>query len=474
MPPDPRQDPQLATAGPSPCRRLAAWIWSNQGAGEGRVGWLPRAVARIALIAWEKFGRDRIPLQASALTFTIVLAMVPFLALGTSVLKGLGAGDQMRQAAYALIEQQMGTLDLTPAEGGGARPEPGRSVGPEQPSLGEQQLSMVMHLKKAVDMVFDYVEKTNFAALGVFGVMGLVLAVLFFLSCIETAMNEIWQARVSRSLGRKLMDYLALMILLPLAINIGVGTMATLKSPALMEWLQVKLPGVGPLLLHTVPMLAVVATFTLLYGFLPNTKVQVRSAVVGGLVGGLFWLLVQAFYIKLQFAVARYNAIYGSFATLPLFMLWLYVGWMIFLGGAEVAFACQCWRRYPWRRRPLSPMARLALTFEVVGAMALDYGERTVSTPETVAEALGQPESQIRAIIDDLEAGGVIRAIVQGTRALYVPAGPVEQIQGAEIGALILGDFVDGQGADNPAVRAREAMLLALGREEVGAAREEE
>jgi membrane protein len=449
-------------------QRLSAWIWFNKDSGEGRIRQLLRMVLRIALIVYAEFSRDRIPLRASALTFVVVLSMVPMLALGTSVLKGLGAGGQMRQAAYVLIEQQMGSPAMPAAGDDLSRSAAGETTARDEQrgapgdAASDQQLSLVMHLKKAVDLVFDYVDKTNFAALGALGIMALVLSVLSLLSCVETAMNDIWQASNCRSPGRKLIDYLALMILLPLSINIGIGAMATLQSPALLNWLQTKIPITGHLLLNMLPLLAVVITFTLLYAFLPNTRVHAIPALIGGFFGGLFLLLVQAIYIKLQFAVARYNAIYGSFATLPLFLLWLYIGWMVFLGGAEVSFACQSWRRYQWQRKPLSPLARLALAFEILKKMDTDYRARVVSTRENVALSLGQAEVHVGSVIDDLAGGGLIRGINGGLKEGYVPAAPLGQIKAFEIGDLILGGFSGEQAPDNPAVRAREAMHRSL------------
>jgi membrane protein len=230
------------------------------------------------------------------------------LALGTAVLKGLGAGDQMREAAYKFIDQ----FELSVAKESGGQINsaagPVLALKPDTDmatAAKPAQKGLTVHLRKAVDQIFDYVDRTNFATLGAFGILGLVIAAIFVLSSIEQAMNAIWQTESSRPIGRKIMDYLALMILLPVSINTVMATMATLQSQALLVRLQGMLPGtwMGPLLLNMVPIALLVATFTILYRFLPNTKVNISSALIGGVCGGIGWLLIQVIYIKLHGAV---------------------------------------------------------------------------------------------------------------------------------------------------------------------------
>ena len=167
-----------------------------------RLAW---AVFRIVAVFCREFQRNNIPLRSSALTFTIVLSLVPTLALGTAVLKGLGAGDQMRQAAYRFIDQIDGSSTPSASAGAGTSAPDANSAAAQ----GKQTNKITGHLHLAVAKIFDYVEHTDFAALGAFGIIGLVIAVLSVLGRIEQAMNVIWQAESSRPMGRKLMDYLA-------------------------------------------------------------------------------------------------------------------------------------------------------------------------------------------------------------------------------------------------------------------------
>ncbi|MBU0484003.1 MAG: YihY/virulence factor BrkB family protein [Proteobacteria bacterium] len=460
---------------PQPTRReqLAKWIWATPTAGEHKFLNFIRAVLRIHLIVYQEFLADRIPLRASALTFTVILSMVPVLALGTAVLKGLGAGGQMRQAAHTFIEQ----LELTTSQREVIllleQPAETADQSAENPELTEptsvesaqdkKELSATLttHLKIAVDMVFDYVDRTNFAALGIFGILALLIAVFSVLYSIEQAMNAIWQTRSGRSHGRKLMDYLALMLLLPITINLGVATMATLKSPALLAWLQSKLPWIGPQHLNLIPILALVATFTILYSFLPNTKVKISAALTGGFFGGIIWILSQALYFKMQIGVARYNAMYGSFATFPLFLIWIYVGWMIFLGGAEISFAVQIWPRYLWKKLTLTPINRLGLAFEIVAHIAADYQENKITTRDNLMRTLKQPDAYIKGVLTDLTRSGILRQVKDQDKG-YVPAAPLENLSSVEIGELILGGNTSQLPNNNPAVDVLKAIRATL------------
>ena len=425
-----------------------AWIWSTSpGPDEQKWQKIIRALLRIHLIVLQEFRRDFITLRASALTYTVVLSMVPTLALGTAVLKGLGAGDQMRQAAYRLIDQL----------------EPSGESQRQQSTHVPTQEGLSAHLHKAVDQIFNYVDRTNFATLGAFGIIGLVMAAIVVLSSIEEAMNAIWGVKSGRPLGRKIMDYLAFMILLPVTINLAMATMATVQNRALLSRLQVILhvTWLGPLMLNMVPIVLIVATFSILYKFLPNTRVGVFSAIVGGLFGGIGWILIQLVYLRLQIGVTRYNAIYGSFATIPLFLVWIYTGWVIFLSGAEMAFAVQVWRHYLWKGLVLNPVTRLALAFDILQATLADFRKRQVSDHASLVRRLGQPDAYITDVLKTLLNRGLLRQ-VDGKEDQFVPAAPADEINPAEIVDVICGTEVPsspGGHLAEEAIKAAESSL---------------
>lgn len=450
------------------------WVWKAPAEGQTKPAVVFHAAIRIIFILIFEFRRDAIPLRASALTYTVMLSMVPMLALGTAVLKGMGAGDQMKEAAYRIIDQfDSGTVQ----EGGKLKPgsvevpesleDPSTAGdGPIEVEVGgvpPESVGLVGQLRMAVDKIFDYVERTNFATLGAFGILGLLFAVISVLGSIEQAMNVIWASESGRPLGRKVMDYLALMILFPMSVNIGLAAEATLKSETLLSRINGLLP-VGwilPLILKMVPVIVLVATFTILYRFIPNTKVRVLPAFVGGLVGGVGWLLVQGLYVYLQIGVARYNAIYGSFAILPLFMIWIYVGWVVFLTGAEMAFSTQNWRRYVPGVDKLAPIVRLALAFDVLDNVFADYSKRHYAERNRIARRLEISEIQVGEILEDLEAANLLKHLDEEA-SKYVPAAPAEKIEAVEVVDAICGRKTPtspgGQVAEQVFDSARKAL----------------
>ncbi len=436
---------------------FSAWVW-REPADEALLAAFFRACSRVTCIVAQEFRGDKIPLRASALTFTVILSLVPLLALGTSVLKGVGGGGQMRQAVHLLISQMEVAAD----------------VDTNIPTLdlgGQEMLAMPLpqwsptslsgHLHRVADTVFDYVDKTKFATMGWVGIFALLFTVYALLVSIEKTFNAIWKTAGNRTLGRKLVDYLALLVLLPLTVNFGVAAMAALKSPRLLAHIQQALPWLGPLALSLLPAVMMVGTFSLLYSFLPNTKVEKGVALIGGVVGGLVWFLLQMVYFKLQIVVVRYNAIYGSFAALPLFLLWVYLSWVVFLLGAEVSFATQIRHRYFWRQQALSPIGRMALAFEILLTAAEDYRCKRLTTLPGLVWSLKHSDKDISELLHLLCGVGIMRFFAEGEGG-YLPAAPLGELSVSEIGELILGEPSDVIPSDNPARQALSALRISL------------
>jgi membrane protein len=256
---------------------------------------------------------------------------------------------------------------------------------------------------------------------------------------------------------------MALMILLPISVNLALATSTTLQSTALYSRIQEILPiFMYGFFLKLLPLLVLILTFSLLYRFIPNTKVEVIPALAGGIFGGFSWYLVQIFYIKLQIGVAKYNAIYGSFATLPLFFLWIYVAWVVFLLGAEVAFAFQFWRQYQWEKVKLSPVVRLAMAFDIMEAALNDFTARRITNKSSLAHHLGRADNSITVIVNELVEGGMLRQVT-GKLEGYVPAAPSAQLKPVEIMDIIFGkdipEILKGCGMANKALKAARQSL---------------
>ncbi|MCG6931777.1 MAG: YihY/virulence factor BrkB family protein [Desulfofustis sp.] len=324
-----------------------------------------RRLFRVLLISLREMKTNLLTVRAGYLTYAILLSMVPMLAMSTAVVKGLGGGDQLREVVYSYIE----SLEKdSPANH--TRPAPPDETGtPAEPETGQAggAEDMIGHLSSAVDQIFDYVDRTNFATLGTFGMVGIIFSVIMVLGQVEKSLNVIWKVEDGRSFLRKVADYLSLMIMMPIALNVALAAGTMLESQSLnvhvnrylpIEWLQ-------PLLLKGVPILVLTVTLYAVYIFFPNTKTSGKATMAGALVAGTGWFITQNFYISLQIGVAKYNAIYGSFATIPLFLAWVWVGCLFVLFGAQIGYAIQIEPRYRLIRRTPQPVLQISAALDI-------------------------------------------------------------------------------------------------------------
>ncbi len=346
---------------------------------------IAHAICRIVFITIHEFRKNELSLRSGALTYTILLSLVPMLALSTAVVKGLGGGDQLKNAVYSYVEtleQNSTPFDKNKTTTGALHSEQNPSQ-PEQPSS-----NLTEHLYSAVDKIFDYVDKTNFATLGTFGVIGMFLSVVLVLGNIETAMNAIWNVESGRSIIRKVADYLALVVLMPISINIGFAASAVLKSEALLSKFSILLPMVWiqAIILKIIPIFFLTLTLYVIYLFFPHTKVKSIPALAGALFAGFFWFEVQNVYISLQVGVSKYNAIYGSFATLPLFLIWMYFGWIFILTGAQIGYAFQNRGSYQLKPNDAKPSYQLSIAFDLMDYVQESFRLESPATLEKFYE----------------------------------------------------------------------------------------
>ncbi len=432
--------------------------------GESRPIAILRSWFRIFFIIIHEFSETAISLRASALTYTIVLSMVPMLAMSTALLKGMGSDNQLRVAAYKFIDQlepeQQQAVKHAERVDGQFQPdldnkEPAEDEfptsedqsRPENPAtqypVTEQKTSesLTTHLRNAVDTIFDYVDQTNFAALGAFGIVGLLLTVVLVLSTIESAMNAIWHTKKGRSIFRKIMDYLALLILLPISINVALAGDAIIESPKIMAHLNTVIPSewAVTMMLKFLPFLFVILSLMVMYLFFPNVKVKTSAAFIGAIFAGFFWFLVQKIYIILQIGVAKYNAIYGSFATVPLFLVWVQLGWTFILLGASLAYAIQNRNMYHLPGSGVSPQRNLQLAFDILNTIYANFGMKKQTTFDDLVKANeADMPGDILEITAKLIKSNLINQIEDNNRS-YVPSAPADKIEAREVVQLILG-----------------------------------
>ncbi len=394
---------------------------------------------RILIITCKEFAGNELNIRASALTYTILLSLVPMLALSTAVVKGLGGDNQLRTAVFSYID----TLDqTTPLATAGLSNLPMVHQDPAPTALAKEkdENSPTEQFREVAEQIFNYVDRTNFAALGTIGVLGVLLSAILVLSNIEMSMNTIWHVQAGRSLLRKVTDYLTLLILLPISINLGFVANTVLKNDNILLNLMSFLPSawVQTALLLLAPLSFIVLTFFVMYIFFPNTKVKTRPALIGASFAGTLWFITQNFYIGLQIGVSKYNAIYGSFATLPLFLVWMFVGWVFILLGAQIAFACQKHGSYQLRKLNSSPMEMLSAAYDILVICIQAYDNKEKLRKKQLPARCPTYSAELLFLCLQKLVDADILLLSKKERIL--PGAPSEKIVYHEIISAILGD----------------------------------
>ena len=416
-----------------------------------------RSFLRIVFITYHEFFEIGISLRASALTYSLILSLIPMLAMSTAVLKGLGGSNQLKTVAYRFINQldpgelhKKGQHLLPDSAEGPAAEKPFSPAASNSGALAELQKSqetayigqsLASHLRRAADLIFAYVDQTNFAALGAFGIVGLLLAVILVMNTIEEAMNAIWHSEQSRPLSRKIMNYLALLVILPISINVAIAGEAILESPDLLARIHTVIPSTWAIkmLLNVLPFFFIIFSLMAMYMFFANVWVKSSAAFTGAFFAGICWFAVQKLYILLQLGVAKYNAIYGTFATVPLFLIWIHLGWTFILLGALLSYAIQNRNQYNLPGTVLSPQRSLQLAFDILTVIYGFFAEKKSASFDDLSEAIPAEQlTDIRLITDTLIGGGYLHQIHKIPPA-YVPAAPADKLEARDVVRLIFG-----------------------------------
>jgi len=370
-------------------------VWEEEPSRLTRPRRLLYSLLRLIYLIGHGFVAHLVRLQALALAFKLLLSIAPFLAVAFSLLKAFGVHNRLRPVLSELLAP----------------------LGPQ----GEE----------ITGRLIEFVNNVHVGALGTIGLMTLLVTVMSLMGDIERAFNQIWGVTRARGLSRRFSDYLSVLLVGPVLVFSALGVTASLQSSALVQRL-VAIEPFGTLivsLLRLLPYLALWGAFTFLYVFIPNTRVKVSSALIGGLVAALLWESAGwGFAVFVASAAKKYYAIYSSFAILLLFLIWLYVGWVIVLFGAEVAFAHQNLRVYGRERKGATTGAAaremIALSAMVLIGQNFYWGRPPWKVDELAGELRVSP-GLIAELVDLLQRN----QLLVGTDGRgYVPARDLEQI----------------------------------------------
>ena len=279
--------------------------------------------------------------QASALTYSTLLAIVPILAVVFAIARGFGYNKYIEMWFRELLASQPQVADVI------------------------------------VSFVNSYLIHTRSGIFLGVGLIFMLYTVLMLVNNVEETFNQIWQVNNSRPIIRSFVNYLAMFFLLPIIIVISTGFSIFMETVAdKMDDIVILEPIVRKLF-SFFPYMLMSLIFVVIYVYLPNTKVRFSCAIIPGILAGIAMHLLQIAYIHSQIWVTGYNAIYGSFAALPLFMLWLQISWTICLFGAQLTYTNQNLNRFGFNLEPIDIHPKVDMTDDERGEAARElYSDR--------------------------------------------------------------------------------------------------
>jgi len=375
-----------------------------------------------------KYNENMLGLRAASLTYATLLSLVPLLAVTFSVLKAFG------------VQQLIGPF-LTQA------------LAP----LGPDRIEITRRL-------IEFVDNTRVDVLGAVGVAGLFYSVIYLVSTVEEALNQIWRAQPSRTWTRRYGEYMGMLLVGPVLIFAAFAVIASAQS----YWLVQRLVDTSvfglrfALLTRFLPFVFLWAAFAFLYKFMPSTHVPLSSSLIGAAVAAILWQLLSIVFTAFIVNSVSYAAIYSGFAILVVFLVWLYAAWLVILIGAQIAYLHQHSSVY----LP-GAAGKQGHLFEEQLALSLlcEIGQRFITgkppaTEKNLSRTLGVPPDQLDSMLEKyIGRGLVLRSAEPAGVSL---ARPPEQIPATEILDVLHGPVDSSNDNSDPVsefLRRREAIV---------------
>ncbi len=356
---------------------------------------------RIIYMVFKGIKRDNIYIKASALTFFSILSLIPMVALGFGIAKGFGMQDELRAQIIMQFHNE------------------------------EQVMAWIL------DFANTMLEQASGGWIAGVGIALLFYTVGQLLSYVETTLNSIWRVEETRAWYRQVTDYLAIIILLPIVLiaSSSVTVLATTRLNDLLSKSDI-LEGLKPVvsfLVQLIPYILLCALATAAFLIMPNTRVKVRPAAVAGLVTGIALQLLQVLYVESQMGITKLGTLYGSFAAIPLLMIWVQMSWVVLLVGAQLSYYLQNITRYEFEFdvQTVSPRQKKRLSLLVLRTLTNDFikGVKPRS-PEEISLELSLPVRTVHDCLDDLHASGLATKFWDDTedRYVYQPATDINKM----------------------------------------------
>jgi membrane protein len=337
---------------------------------------------RVALLASRGFISNGGQKSASVLTYYTLLNLVPLIGVAFGIAKGFGLEKLIQNQILQFAEKANWQADIS-----------------------NQVLSFSQSL----------LEHAKGGVIAGVGVVMLFYTVISIFGKIEDSFNAIWEVKRPRTLIRKFTDYLTVMVLAPILFIISSSMTVLVASKLKVIVQQIALLGAFSsvifFLLNLLPYLSIWVLLMILYLVMPNTRVPLHSAIAGGVVAGTIFQVVQWVYIKFQIGVASYGAIYGSFAALPLFLVWLQLSWTIVLLGGEIARASEHYETFGFHPdySRIGGDSKKILMLRIFHLIVKRFaqGEKPLTTHQ-IAHALEIPILLVRQHLSEMTEAGLV------------------------------------------------------------------
>jgi membrane protein len=356
---------------------------------------------RLIYVAIREFSEGMLNLRAMSLVYTTLLSIVPLLAVSFSVLKAFGVHNQIAPFLQNFLAP----------------------LGPKGIEISDKIIGFVGNMKVGI--------------LGSIGLALLIYTVISLIKKVEDALNHIWKIKKSRSFARRFSDYMSVILIGPVLIFSSIGIGASIMSGSVVQKL-ISIEPFGFAIYFSgkiVPYIFICGALTFFYIFIPNAKVRFSSALVGGIFSGVLWQSTEWAFAAFIVSSTKYTAIYSGFAILILFMIWLYIGWLIVLVGAQVSFYHQYPQLLNKKKELISLSNRLKerLAFLSMFFIAYNYlHNKEPWTLNSLVERLRLPFEPVQNIVRVLEKKGFILETGDEPPA-YVPARDIDTIKLKEI-----------------------------------------
>jgi len=378
--------------------RIKSYMWDDDLSDMDRPRRILVFVLRVAHMLLRELIGGQLNLRAMSLVYTTLLSIVPLLAVSFSVLKGFGVHNQIEPLLYNFLEP----------------------LGPQGAEITEK--------------IIYFVENVKVGVLGSIGFGMLIYTVVALVQKIEAAFNFVWQIDHLRPLSQRISNYLSVILLGPALIFIAISLSATVLGN---DWTQrlITIEPLGTLVFYSsklVPYVLVSLAFTLIYVFIPNTRVQFRAALVGGVIAGVIWKFTGWGFAAFIASSSKYAAIYSSFAIMILLLIWMYLSWLILLAGSQIAFFVQ-FPKYMTMNRVrfiLSSRLREQLALQLMYLVAYNHHhDRPPWNLDQFAEYLNIPGEPVHRMVRVLVDAGYLIEISDDDPPIYLPLHDIDTIR---------------------------------------------